>query len=478
MFPRFARTALVAEPPLRIRRCAAQLTLMIVTLCAAIPGTGSSTCSLNKSGAIQPSQLGYGVGHSNAAPLLHGGVVRLWNGYPSSISTAWLYIETAANTFNWSAFTGTWLPYSRNNNVQLDWVISATPNFWSSKPTDTSCGSHNGSCDAPVDWNTGNGHLKKLVRSAWKNNILCKGTATTNCVRFVEIWNEPNSATGWNQTQTSNGANNKGMLAKMTSDLAGYIHTLNPNLCVGTGAPQGYSSDVYHGAAGYMNGFLGRIAGTADIDWVGFHGHIGDATFGIARPPNLENTNLSNIQSVVDAVVGQPFKGKPMIDTEFAVASGGNNDLPDANGSNQAQFVAQDVLLQQSYVGTNNPVIATMWYNPDDLGCGGPCADVSFYTDSSLTALNTAGQYWNEVTKWITGTTPQAPCTNLTANQWTCAFVGTDSMNYLAAWDSGTGSNFNTGAYTQYTDINDTVYVTGPGATINLTRAPVFLAQK
>jgi hypothetical protein len=55
------------------------------------------------------------------------------------------------------------------------------------------------------------------------------------CVRFIEIWNEPNSSYAWNQSQTSGTTNNKGMLARMTSDLAGYIHSLNSNLCVGTG---------------------------------------------------------------------------------------------------------------------------------------------------------------------------------------------------------------------------------------------------
>jgi hypothetical protein len=453
--------------------------LLAITLCAVLPGMASSTCSLNNRGPIQPNQTGYGVSHSYAAPLLRGGIVRLWNGYPSSTNgTAWLFIETSPSAYNWSAFTGTWLPYSLNNNAQLDWVISATPQFWSSNPNDATCGSHYGSCDAPSDWNTGNGYLKQLVQSAWDNNILCRGTASTGCVRLIEIWNEPNSASGWNQTQTSGTTNNKGMLAQMTSDLAAYIHGLNSNLCVGTGGPQGFSSDTSHGAAGYMNGFLNQITDVADIDWVGFHGHIGDGSPGIARPPNLQNTNLANIQTVIDAVPGQPFKGKPLIDTEFAVDSGGANDLPDANGSNEAQFVAQDLLMQYARVGTNNPVTTTMWYNPDDLGCtGSPCPDIAFYTDYTLSALNPAGQYWNEVVKWITGRKPKGAC-RAKGTQWTCPFAAPNGTKYLAAWDIGGGSSFNTGIYTKYTGINDNVVVTGANSSIQLTLTPIFLAQK
>jgi len=68
-----------------------------------------------------------------------------------------------------------------------------------------------------------NGYLKQLVQSAWDNDILRRGTATTGCVGSIEIWNEPNSASGWNQTQTSGTADNKGMFGRMTSDLAAYI---------------------------------------------------------------------------------------------------------------------------------------------------------------------------------------------------------------------------------------------------------------
>jgi hypothetical protein len=267
------------------------------------------------------------------------------------------------------------------------------------------------------------------------------------------------------------------MLARMTSDVAAYIHGLNSNLCVGTGAPQGYSSNTTHGAAGYMNGFLSQITNKADIDWIGFHGHIGDAAPSTARPPNLQSVNLSNIQMVLNLISGQPYRGKPLIDTEFAVDSGGVNDLPDANGANLAQFVAQDLLMQHAYVGYNNPVIGTMWYNPDDLGCNAaPCPDIGFYTDSSLSALNAAGQYWNEVAKWIIGKRALGPCSSR-GTQWTCGFASPSGAKYLAAWDTGSGSTFNTGYYPKYTDINDNVVFVGYFKPIQLTRTPIFLAQ-
>ena len=76
--------------------------------CAIAPGFAASTCSLNKSGTIRREQAGYGISHPGAAPLLNGGLARLWNGYPSSsYGTAWLFLETSPDSYNWSAFTGT-----------------------------------------------------------------------------------------------------------------------------------------------------------------------------------------------------------------------------------------------------------------------------------------------------------------------------------------------------------------------------------
>lgn len=446
-------------------------------VCSTTPFSG------NPAGGAQPNTF-FGMHiHSLApgtpwpdsvVPSVQFGGLRLWDS-----GTGWAEMNTSAGVCDFSHMDS-WLTEAQQNNVNVLYNLGRTPNWASSKPSDSSCSyaytsSDDGQCDPPYDLNP-DGTGTDDIWIGWVTSVVSRYKGK---VKYYEIWNEWNISNFWTGTPQQ--------LVRLTQDAYCVIKGApasgcNPNSTFkgGTGLDpsaqiitpssvgSGTSSSQLDAAAKNMDIFLnqsqaGGMGPGSFVNIIGFHCYVSTKTIGDYPIPE-------NAPIVDNNVAGVPgVQGKPLFCTEGGWGDASEEGFTDPDL--QAAFLARYYLVQNS-----TSIQRVYWYAWDTTS-----NDIALW---SVTDTTPAAIAYGEVYKWITGATQSGAC-SVNGTIYTCAYTR-GSYQALAVWDSNTGSScYKAGTptcstfdipsqYKLYRDLSG--HETDvPGATISLSAKPILL---
>jgi hypothetical protein len=386
-------------------------------------------------------------------PTVNYGMQRFWDSPPLQ----WPSINTAPGVFSFGNLD-TMLAQDYSNGItQTMYTLARTPPWASSNPTDTTCayttgtGGGDGECDAPYDLNS-DGSGTNATWKAWIAEIAghvnatgyCTGTGATHaCIKYWEIWNEPDT---WTDASGRFWAGTFAQLARLTEDAnciitgRGVIHE---NGAAGTATPctvtaidatakivmaSGHA-DVpaltYAQNQLYCNNTAGIASGelpcpnpanaiTEAVDIINFHMKPGNET-GNTCPAPTPCTPESAMQMYVANIHGilQPAElAKPLWDGEASYSTSGfTNAYTDPDMA--ASFMPRFYLINWSL-----GVSGMAWYSWDELE-----AEAAEVATSYQQAYN-----------WLYGSILTSPC-SANGTVWSCGILKS-GQNYLILWDT------------------------------------------
>ncbi|HVN19985.1 MAG TPA: polysaccharide deacetylase family protein [Dongiaceae bacterium] len=336
-------------------------------------------------------------------------IVRLWD-----TTTGWADMQTNANCTN-TQMSGcnfsrldTWLS-KFGPSEQAILTLAKVPNFIASNPTDANCGytaalgNPNGSCTPPTDLNcdgTGTDATWIQFLTAMWNHL--KGAGTADQITYLEIWNEFNINTYWDNAYISNtrcvGVNNavQKMLVRMTQDAQCVTQGKN---CNGNGT---YPQTGMHPATLMMNtppSYPGAItsllaSGVGNyVDVISTHGYL--SATNCTAPSNSTCAIPEGIDSALTTLksnlASYGLSSKPIVISEF---SWGSN-----SGTSDPQY--EQAFVSRYYtLAAQQGVMSAEWYLlASNSNCGaGPVLEYQG-------TMCPGGAAMNVIEGWLRGAT-------------------------------------------------------------------------
>lgn len=329
-------------------------------------------------------------------------------------NVGWANLETSPGVYDWK-WLDKWVAQAQEHNVTLIYVFNDVPQFYSSKPGDSTCTYTNlglGACDPPDDLNAdGTGsdaHFKSFVNAIVSH--------VGNKIQYWEIWNEPNQAVQWTPT---NAKLPYSQLIRLEADARAIIKAANSSAQIVTPSPIGYPN----GAPDWMDGYL-AAGGGANADVIAFHSYVNHRIWG--QYPIAENV-VPLIQSVKAVMAKHNQQSKPLWITE----SGWGKTQYDGftNESMQTAFTARFILLEMS-AGASR----AYWFQWDGKNGAGTLWQPP-------NSLRTTGSAYEQVHQWLSGATLTVPCAAAGA-VWTCTITRTGGYQGLVVWNTSGNSSF------------------------------------
>jgi hypothetical protein len=292
------------------------------------------------------------------------GVVRLWD-----TGTSWCDVERSEGTFDWNLLDQ-YMAVAQADGVHVVYEVAQTPGWASSDPTDTSCRSVEGSCDAPADWQTFDDFMTELVsrytatgvqRDCPASDPQCHGVIST-----YELWNEPFNPAEWRPQQKKYHYDQKLTMqgfVQMTQDAKRIIKNIDPHALVSS--PSGNST--------FMAQYWATAGAITDFDQVAVHAYPMPS---FPVPESMVFPTMKMRQLMASYHIASS-----LVNTE---GSWGQYTPPTAEA--QAAYTARFILLQ---VATQ--IREMMWY----LWTG-----MAALWDKNLTP---GGRGYGEVSTWLLG---------------------------------------------------------------------------
>jgi Chitobiase/beta-hexosaminidase C-terminal domain len=269
-------------------------------------------------------------------------------------------------------------------------------------------------------------------------------------IQYWELWNEANDPIYWQGDPQT--------LAAMAEDAKSIIKGVDPAAVIlsptVTGAYETQAeclgSAQYCGTT-WLNHWL-AIGGKNYIDVVAIHGY---PSIGLA-PEQIQGSVYQ-----IQAAMNQNGVGSlPLWDTESSWRN--NTNIPAA--SDQEGWLARHLLLEQS-IGVQR----TFWYSYDIATWG------TLWTSTS--GLNSAGDAYEQVTKWLTGATVSQPCAALPSDQTTfvCSYTRPNGYVAEAIWNTAAAKSVAVPSqFVQYHDLSGVVRPVS-GGTVEISTTPILL---
>ena len=434
-----SRTRLLCRPRLLLFAL-----ILIAAICCAIPQASAQTVPLTYFGM----HMHAGVISRQPWPVVSFGSVRLWDA-----SVAWANINTASGSYDWSNLDK-WLAAAQGQNDQLLYTFGRTPQWASSSPYDSSCGSGPGQCDPPNDLNpdgTGTDQRFKDFVTALANHN--KNSSTAH-IKYWELWNEPYNSPSWTGTIAQ--------IVRMASDATAILKSIDPSAVVLV------PSVCIEGSKGrnWLDAYL-AAGGKSYADAVAFHGYVQKRGYPLV-PENIL-TYISQTQTIL-AKYG--LQNKPLWDTEASWGNPTTSSPAFTDPDMRMGFVARMYLLQQSagvarffWYQWNNSTFGTMWIpNPSVPSAPG-------------TVLK-PGIAYGQVANWLAGATLTSPC-SATGTVWTCSYSRPGGYAARVVWDTAQSCANGTCTTSNYQIPSQFVqYRTLNGATVPVTGSSVPIGYK
>ncbi len=330
-------------------------------------------------------------------------------------NVGWANLETSPGVYNWK-WLDDWVAQAQAHNITLIYTFNDVPQFYSSKPGDSSCAygrTGTGACDPPDDLNAdGTGtdaHFKSFV-TAIVNHV-------GNKIQYWEIWNEPNQLNQWVASDPVNHPYDQ--LMRMEADARTIIKAANPAALILTPPPVGSP----HGAPNWMKGYLAAGGGT-NADVIGFHSYVCHRVMG--QYPIAEDV-APLVTSIKTLMTQYNQQGKPLWITESGWCRTNYDGF--TNENLQTAFLARFLLLEAS-----GGVAKAYWFQWD----GGNGAGTLWQTPNTL---RTPGTAYGQVYDWIAGATLSVPCA-AQGTVWTCTYTRAGGYQATAVWNTAGSSTF------------------------------------
>ena len=383
-----------------------------------------------------------------------------------SFRTLWNGIETSPGVYDFTTLDSR-LADAQAAGVDVLYTVYSEPSFYSSKPTDATCGTGLGACDAPSDVNAdGSGTDQNLI-----NFLTALVNHVGNKIAYYEMWNEVNITTEWTGTDPQ--------LVRMAHDMRNTILVVNPNAKMLTPS---FASLTYASAATrfatYLATAVDGTTGSAVADIINFHGYVMTAVLPVPMAEN-EVLNVNHLR----AVLSSTDLAKPLWDSEWGYSSGLAD--PDLN----AGFVAAHMLIQ-----AGQGIARAYYYDWD------PKDQRALWGDTLALCLNAgtanaggflcnSGSAYQQVESWLLGNTAVQPCSGPmppAMGVWTCNLLTPDGTQTLAVWDSSktcaagsctTSSYGYDPRYVQYFTLANDISTPLSGGAVAIGAKPILLSQ-
>jgi hypothetical protein len=363
-------------------------------------------------------------------------------------NVSWANIETSPGVYNWK-WLDDWVNQAQAHGVTLIYTFNDVPQFYSSKPNDSTCSYGNtglGACDPPDDLNAdGTGtdaHFKSFV------NALVSRYG--NKIQYWETWNEPNQLTNWIPTDPANHPYDQ--LIRMEADLQAIVKAANSSALVLTPPPVG----APNGAPNWMKGYLAAGGGT-NADVIAFHSYVCHRVMG--QYPIAENV-APLIASMITVTTDYNQQSKPLWITESGWCRTNYDGF--TNEDLQTAFLARFILLE-----AQGGAARAYWFQWD----GGNGAGTLWQAPNTL---RTPGIAYGQIYDWIAGATVSIPCAAI-GTVWTCTYTRTGGYQAMAVWNTVGNSSFTfPSQYTQYRDLTGSVTSTS-GSSVTIGTWPILL---
>ena len=351
---------------------------------------------------------------------------------------------TVAGVAN-SSFDGSFYISGTPTSTTLTYAQSGTDTASSSGTVSTICGgayAPSMCAEAPASLSQWDEYVTQLI------SHLGPGA-----VRYWEFWNEANDPIYWQGDPKT--------LVAMAKDAKSIIRAVDPAAVFLSPSTTGvYETQaeclgsVQYCGTTWINNWL-ALGGNSTIDIVAFHGY---SSIGLA-PEQIQG----GVYQLQAAMAQHGVGSLPVWDTESSWRD--NTNL--GTGEPQAAWLAKHLLLEQS-IGVQR----AFWYAYDTPSWGTLWA--------STTGLNTAGDAYGQVEKWLTGVTVSQPCAAEPADQTTFVCGYTRSGGYVAqaVWNTaGSKSYAVPSQLVQYHDLSGNVHGVSGGA-VEISTTPILLENK
>jgi hypothetical protein len=271
-----------------------------------------------------------------------------------------------------------------------------------------------------------------------------------DAIQYWEVWNEPNISGFWDGDPKT--------LVSMAQHAHGIIKSVDPKaIILNPGYTGNYETQVectgapsFCGSA-WLSTWL-DLGGKNVIDAVAFHGY---------PQINVAPEEIQGAVNLLKATMARSGVGAlPLIDTESAW--GRNVNLP--NETDQIAWLAKHLLLEQS-MGVQH----TFWYAYDSPSWG------TLWSISG--GLNPVGDAYEQVEKWLTGTTLSQPCAALPDDPTTfvCSYTRPKGYVAQAVWNTAGDKTYTVPSqFLQYHDLSGAVQSIG-GGTVTISTTPILL---
>jgi hypothetical protein len=362
-------------------------------------------------------------------------------------NVAWANLETSPGVYDWK-WLDKWVAQAQAHNITLIYTFVDVPQFYSSRPGDSSCAYGNtgrGACDPPDDLNAdGTGsdaHFKNFVNAIVSH--------VGNKIQYWEVWNEPNQLDQWTPTDSNRPYN---QLMRMESDMRTIIKDANSSAMILSPPPVG----APNGAPDWMTGYLAAGGGT-NADVIGFHSYVCHRVMG--QYPIAENV-APLITSIKNVMIHHNQQNKPLWITESGWCRTNFDGF--TNETLQTAFTARFILLEAS-----GGAAKAYWFQWD----GGNGAGTLWQPPNTL---RTPGTAYGQVYDWIAGATLSVPCA-AKGTVWTCTYTRAGGYQAMAVWNTAGNSSFTfPSQYKQYKNLSGKVTSTS-GSRVSIGTWPILL---
>jgi hypothetical protein len=449
--------------------------LVILLASASLAQIQSSFFGMNQSHSIvcpnTPLSLQYPLYGVNAA-------LRDWN----LCTTQWADINSANGVYNFASLDGL-LAGAKSKNVDVYITLGATPNWISSKPTDTACDRANsfgqpaGMCDPPSDINpdgTGTDTAWRAFITALVTHVSTSSYLQTHAhIMFYEIWSEFSRSDSIG-TATCNATgptcSYRGTFAqmlRMTQDLRCIVEGFPNDPITALNTTCGNDKTMPVRGLDPTARIAEGDAGDTPLD----NGNIVMQNYLYCNnnPPVNSQCNYGSAGSAAtDIIDGHPYFTSHVPEALIPVLADmiSRLSLTDqaklrfaSEGSWGQNSTVNDPMLQAAYVPRWFAVLLIQkfdrgyWWSWDGAGAGGngglwnsvsmtfppnQCNTidpvVGGYDCTGGTAFRTTIQWF--VGNTVTGITCPTSCSNPTLGVYTMTFTGVNGQTFVMVWDS------------------------------------------
>jgi hypothetical protein len=376
-------------------------------------------------------------------------ILRMWDN-----GTSWNLLNPSEGTYNWSRLD-LWVDRAEAEHMQVLYVFGIAPTWATSGTPAGKCAESPAGCLPPKDLNAdGTG-----TDAIWQKFVRDLVTRYKGRISYYEVWNEKDARNFWQGTETQS--------VRMAKDAWGIIKQVDPQAKVLT-------PSFSHGNSADLDAYLSACGPSCPYeDIVAVHG----------RAPRKENVQPEAFISIADAFRALMAKhglgSLPLWDTEAGWRPRprqGPGEAEVTDPDQQAAYVARAYLIRAS-----EDIGSLVWYAWDAGSATGNSWGGIY--DRTTGQASPAAQAYVEVSKWLTGSTLDAPC-SANGSVWTCALRRADGTEGLVVWDASqscsagnctTSAYHLTSRYAAYQDIAGREFpISGP--TVPIGAKPILLS--